>query len=308
MDFKALEYICAISEAKTISQAAKNLFISQPALSQYLSKIEQSLGTPVFVRSGNMMTLTSAGEILVREGRALLMAREEMMAQVAGLSSAGAETLCFGVSPFYSKYYLPLLLPYYRAHFPHIRLKIIEQSSTELEQRVLDGTLDLCFIPAEPMREGLIYRPIYMEEIMIALPPTHPANAHAVPSPGMPYLDISCLGNEPFVELVPTLKFAKMSQRILRHFSITPNVIYESTNWDTVCMLVARGIGVGFLPEVLIHKHLREPNFYRIAGIDSTRSYAAVYARGRRLSYSELNLIAVFQELLKKGEAENQAQ
>ena len=73
-------------------------------------------------------------------------------------------------------------------------------------------------------------------------------------------------------------------------------------------MLVARGIGVGFLPEVLIHKHLREPNFYRIAGIDSTRSYAAVYARGRRLSYSELNLIAVFQELLKKGEAENQAQ
>lgn len=174
MDFKALEYICAISEAKTISQAAKNLFISQPALSQYLSKIEQSLGTPVFVRSGNVMTLTSAGEILVREGRALLMAREEMMAQVTGLSSAGAETLCFGVSPFYSKYYLPLLLPYYRAHFPHIRLKIIEQSSTELEQQVLDGTLDLCFIPAEPMREGLTYRPIYMEEIMIALPPAHP--------------------------------------------------------------------------------------------------------------------------------------
>lgn len=308
MDFKALEYICAISEAKTISQAARNLFISQPALSQYLSKIEQGLGTPVFVRSGNVMTLTSAGEILVREGRALLMAREDMMAQVAGLSSGRAETLCFGISPFYSKYYLPLLLPYYRTHYPHIQLNIIEQSSTDLEQRVLDGSLDLCFIPAEPMREGLTYRPIYMEEIMIALPPAHPANAHAVPSPGIPYLDIACLGNEPFVELVPTLKFAKMSQRILRHFSITPNVIYESTNWDTVCMLVARGIGVGFLPEVLIHKHLLEPTFYRIAGIDSTRSYSAVYVRGRRLSHSELNLINVFQELLKKGATVEAAQ
>ena len=68
MDFKALEYICAISEAKTISQAAKNLFISQPALSQFLSKLERELGTPIFDRSGNMMKLSSAGEILVRDG------------------------------------------------------------------------------------------------------------------------------------------------------------------------------------------------------------------------------------------------
>ena len=83
MDFKALEYICAISEAQTISQAAKNLFISQPALSQYLSKVEQELGTPLFVRTGSTMTLTSAGAIVVREGRALLTARKELMGPVS---------------------------------------------------------------------------------------------------------------------------------------------------------------------------------------------------------------------------------
>lgn len=303
MDFKALEYICAISEAQTISQAAKNLFISQPALSQYLSKVEQELGTPLFVRTGSTMTLTSAGAIVVREGRALLTARKELMGQVASLASGRAETLRFGISPFYSKYYLPMLLPYYRANHPHIRLNIIEQSSTELEQRVVDGDLDLCFIPAEPTREGLTYRPIYMEEIMIAVPPDHPVNAHAVPSGGTPYLDLSLLRNEPFVELVPSLKFSKMSRRILRHFSITPNVIYESTSWDTVCMLVARGIGVGFLPKVLMHRHLHEPRFYRICGIDSTRTYSAVYASQHRLSHSALNLINVFQRLLEGNQS-----
>ena len=261
MDFKALEYICAISEAQTISQAAKNLFISQPALSQYLSKVEQELGTPLFVRTGSTMTLTSAGAIVVREGRALLTARKELVGQVASLASGRAETLRFGISPFYSKYYLPLLLPYYRANHPHIRLNIVEQSSTELEQRVLD--------------------------------------AHAVPSGGTPYLDLGLLRNEPFVELVPSLKFSMMSRRIFRHFSITPNVIYESTSWDTVCMLVAHGIGVGFLPKVLMHRHLHEPRFYRICGIDSTRTYSAVYASQHRLSHSALNLINVFQRLLE---------
>lgn len=303
MDFKALEYICAISEAQTISQAAKNLFISQPALSQYLSKVEQELGTPLFVRTGSTMILTSAGAIVVREGRALLTARKELMGQVASLASGRAETLRFGISPFYSKYYLPLLLPYYRANHPHIRLNIVEQSSTELEQRVLDGELDLCFIPAEPTREGLTYRPIYMEEIMIAVPPAHPVNAHAVPSGGTPYLDLGLLRNEPFVELVSSLKFSTMSRRIFRHFSITPNVIYESTSWDTVCMLVAHGIGVGFLPKVLMHRHLHEPRFYRICGIDSTRTYSAVYASQNRLSHSALNLINVFQRLLEGNQS-----
>lgn len=79
MDFKTIEYICAINDAKTISQAAKNLFISQPALSQQLSKAEQELGIPIFVRTGNKMVPTIAGETLIREGREMLMAREKMM-------------------------------------------------------------------------------------------------------------------------------------------------------------------------------------------------------------------------------------
>lgn len=303
IDFKALEYISAISEAKTISQAAKNLFVSQPALSQQLAKIEKELGMRIFERTGGTMTLTSAGEILVRNGRLLLMAREEMLGQIASLSGEQVETLRFGVSPFYSKYYLPILLPYYQANCPNIQLNIIERPSTELEQNVLNGDLDLCFIPAEPMREGLNYHPIYMEEIMIAVPPAHPINACAISSADIPYMNLSLLQNEPFVSLVPTLKFSKMSRRILNHFSITPKVIYESTNWDTVCMLVAQGIGVGFLPKVLIHKHLHEPKFYRIAGIDSTRAYCAVYAKEKHLSHSALNLINTFQKLLEHADA-----
>ena len=90
-----------------------------------------------------------------------------------------------------------------------------------------------------------------------------------------------------------------MSRKILRHFSLSPQIIYESTSWETVCMLVAQGIGVGFLPKVLIHKHLCEPNFYHIAGIDSTRCYAAVYAQGTHLSNLAQILISEFQKLLE---------
>ena len=299
MEFKALEYICAVHEAKTISQAAKNLFISQPALSQYLSKVEESLGTQIFTRRGNSLFLTSAGEILVKQGQALLKEREDMLRLVDSLSRKDTEVIRFGLSPFYSKYYLPLLLSHYREHYPNVQLDIVEMNSTDLEQQVLDGALNLCFIPADPMRDGLVYQPIYMEQIMIAVPPNHPVNDQAVPASGIPYLDVRLLKDEPFVELVSSLKFAKMSQQIQRHFGFSPKVTLRTTNWDTVCMLVAQGIGVGFLPELLIHKHRHEPVFYRIADINSTRTYAAVHLEGKSLSYAEQNLIQTLMELLK---------
>lgn len=299
MDFKTIEYICAINDAKTISQAAKNLFISQPALSQQLSKAESELGFPIFVRTGNKMHPTIAGELLIREGREMLMAREKMMGKLTHLSVGQMETVRFGISPFYSKYYLPHLLQHFQKKCPHVKFQIVEELSSRLEELVLDGELNLAFLPTEPPKAGLQYRPIYIEEIFIGIPANHPANAYAIPAPERPYLDLTHLRNEPFICMAAPQKFHSMSQRIMRHFSIKPEVIFETHNWDTICFLVAGGMGVGFLPDVLIHKHLPEPNFYRISGIDAQRSYAAVYAEGKCLSHYELMLVDTFAEMFK---------
>lgn len=130
MEFRAFEYVCAINDAKTISQAAKNLFISQPALSQYLTKTEAEVGTALFIRSGSELTPTVAGEQFIREGRLLLRERDRILNEIAFLSHAQVETLRFGISPFYSEYYLPLLYRYYQSRFPQIKLDPIERTST----------------------------------------------------------------------------------------------------------------------------------------------------------------------------------
>ena len=299
MDLKTIEYICAIAETKTISQAAKNLFISQPALSHALAKAEQELGVQLFQRTGKIMIPTNAGMYFIREGRTILQMHTNIMEHLKSLNRYQPSTLRFGISSFYSKYYLPMLFLYYEKHFPQIRLEVIEQPSIKLEERLLSGDLRLAFMPTEPPRTDLIYQSIYIEEIMIALSKKHPANAHAINSSSKSYLDITLLKNERFISLVPDMKFSSMSQRIFKHFGFSPNIIYESTNWDTVCMMVAQDIGVSLLPSVLLEKHLLEPNFYSIPGIDSTRAYSAVYVQGQNLSYQEMMLIDIFTKLLQ---------
>ena len=64
MDTKILEYVIAIAEEKSLSKAAERLYLSQPALSQRLKKLEDELGTPLFLREKNGLSITDAGHIL----------------------------------------------------------------------------------------------------------------------------------------------------------------------------------------------------------------------------------------------------
>lgn len=296
MDLKLLSYIVAVAEEKTILQAARSLFISQPALSQSIKKAEDELGVKLFTRMGNTLALTSSGEVVVQEGRKLLQGREYLLARLAHLSEKHREVLRFGVSPFYSKYYLPGVYTYYARHLPDIKLEIIEKISVELEEDVVRGELDFCFVPAYPARPELTYRTVSIEEVLLGVPAGHPANAYAVPSSSLPNIDLSCLRNEPFILQPPEQKIAKMLSRIFHHVGFSPNVVYETINWDTVHSLICCGLGLGFLPEILLETPMLciHPNVYRLTGIDATRPYAVAYLHGKVLSHTAEQLIDVF--------------
>ena len=152
MTFKTIEYVLAVYETGSFSRAAQQLFISQPALSQAIRKTEEELGAAIFVRDTHSVRLTAAGELLVREGRELLAKRNELKTRISGLSAARNDIIRLGISPFYSKYYLPAVLPYFSRYFPSVRLEITEEISVVLEQQVVDGMLDFCFVPLHIFR------------------------------------------------------------------------------------------------------------------------------------------------------------
>ena len=68
MDFKDISYIIAVCDHNSISQAARTLFITQPALSQQIHRIEQQLGKTLFVRTGHTMTPTPVSRIIAEQG------------------------------------------------------------------------------------------------------------------------------------------------------------------------------------------------------------------------------------------------
>lgn len=299
MNLKGIRYVITIAQERSFTKAAEKLFISQPALSQYIKKLEKELSCPLFERRrGQPLKLTAAGEVFVQDGATMLALHDKVLRRISSIVNRYEDTVHFGISPFYSKYYLPKILPSLYLNYPTIKVEVSEEYSYVLENLLINGQLDFCTIPLYPTNNQLEYEVIHQEEIFLAVPKQHPVNSHITPSPGFSYIDLKLVKNEPFIALKPVQKFSEMSKKLCHEAGFTPNVIFETLNWDTVNMLIAKGMGVGFVPEILVNtsQNNDNPNYYRIAFADATRPYALACRKGSTPSTAAQILMDYFRE------------
>ncbi len=284
MEFKDISYIIAICEHKNISQAARSLFISQPALSQQLQKIEAKLGKPLFVRSGHTMMPTAACRIITEQGHKLLAEREIMMYALQNLQDTTEDRLSFGMSPFYARRLLPGILKHFRVNFPQYVLHFRDTgNSLRLEKDVLDGVLDCCLLPTLPANPELEYVPIGTEHILLAVPRDHPINQLATPDGS---IDINLTRSEPYIIHLESDKISLLQNTLFSSINFTPQNKYTASSWDTVISFVGNGMGLSLMTELIASDYRPEtlPNFYRIKNMDMSRQFALAYRRGRPIT------------------------
>lgn len=281
MEFKDISYIIAVVDNNNISQAARALFITQPALSQQIHKIEKRLGKQLFIRSGHTMTPTPACRIIAEQGRKMLAERDMMMYAVQNLQDSAEGKLAFGMSNFYSRCLLPGILNYFRVNYPQYVLQFRDRgSSVMLEKDVIEGTLDCCLLPTLPANPELEYVPIGVENICLAVPRDHPINQLAEPDG---YIDINLTRNEPYIFHRESDKIALLQESLFANIGFTPPTSYTATGWDTIISFVTSGIGLSLMTEMIAGDYRPEalPNFYRIKNMDMSRQFALAYRRGR---------------------------
>ena len=281
MDLKDISYIIAIYNHKNISQAAHSLFISQPALSQQLHRIEANLGKTLFTRSRQRMVPTAACQVIVEQGSKLLAERDMMLRAVKQLDEMPEEKLTFGMSPFYARHLLPGIMQYFRKNAPHYKLEFIDRGNSLVqEQSVIDGKIDCCLLPMYPANPELEYALVGKEEIFLAVPRDHPINTLNLPDGT---IDIAITKDEPYILHRDMDKIADLQNKLFTDAGFTPHVVNTATGWDIIVSFVGCGMGLSLITELIMADYRPEitPCFYRIRNMDMSRPFALGYRRGR---------------------------
>lgn len=148
------------ARAGNISKAAEALFISQPAISQSIKKLEQSMETPLFIRSSRGVQLTEEGVLLFAHVKTAFQALEAGENQLRLRRELGVGRLRIGVSSTLCKYVLlPYLKDFVKLH-PHIQVTIACQSTNHTLQMLTEGELDLGLTGKPEQLQGMNFHPV----------------------------------------------------------------------------------------------------------------------------------------------------
>ena len=299
MDFKELRYVLTIDEEKSFTRAAQKLFMAQPSLSQYIKRLEDSLGFPLFDRSRIPLALTDEGEQYVAYARQILLLKEEMRRGLEDISrGTGRGNVSLGIPSVRGSYLLPLMIPHCKKKYPHIEVTLIELpagNSDELERRLSEGKLDLCILSHPTTVEEVAYETIFEERLLLAVPPYYESRlpSGTVAGGKFPLIDLSELKDQPFILTTRETRLRRAVERLLSEAGFTPKVIMETNSLETAQKMVSVDYGFTFAPEMFMRAPFERhcPTYRSILGSDYLWPLLVAHRKGGYLSRATRTLL-----------------
>ena len=173
---KEMHYAYEVYKEQSFSKAAKNLYISQPALSAIIRRLEDEIHQPLFDRSTNPIQLTSAGAYYIQNIEQIMTIERNLQTYFDDLSNLRRGSLRIGGATFFCTYIIPPLISRFSEQYPGINIELIEASTNEVLNMLQQGLIDLAF-DSTPLDNTLFdVTRIYEEEILLAVPASWPVN------------------------------------------------------------------------------------------------------------------------------------
>lgn len=276
MDLKYIHYIQAIAKHKNISSAAKELYISQPTLSQCLKKYEEELGYPIFSRTKQGLLLTREGEIFLNTARQMQNLERSMKNQLNDTDASLSGSVVFGLSSRRVPFLLPIVLPAFQKKYPQITVTITEGRTKDLSYSLMQGNVDVGFL-IPPLLIDIPCHIFSKEEIFLAVPKKYHTRHLAHPkADSLPWVHLSDFSQYPFLLYDDSNRLHDFTNELFLQESFHPK---ETTTFHSVVAnirLAAAGMGITVIPEMLLEPHY-ELDYYSIGPEGCFRSMALGY-------------------------------
>lgn len=294
MDLDKFEYIICIAEEKSFTKAAQKLYISQPALSQYVSSIEDQFGIKIFDRKKKPLKLTIAGEVFIEGILEILNLKKGLHRDLENISKNGITSLSIGISVNRSPYFLPIFLPKLKDFFPNLKIKLVEKNSKDLELSLLNGHIDIALISLPLANKGLEYVKFFKEEILLITP--REEKYENIKKQKIVKLDQ--FRDENFILLNSKQKLRNVIENLFLERNFYPNIFLETENQECVLSLVEKGLGIGFSSNLILTTGKWEKSLFSYSLVEKTltREFVVAYRAKKKLNVVEEKIIEILQK------------
>ncbi|MCE5091315.1 LysR family transcriptional regulator [Staphylococcus devriesei] len=259
-------FIDTLIKEGSFSKASNKLYVSQPYYSNYIKSIETSLGVTLFNRKKKPLILTTEGEIYYEYLKDIDLMYLKMTQKLTNISNYDSGFLRIGTNPTLASHVLHKVLPAFTQKYPKIKIDLIEGDTKDLENKLLDNKIDICFNTLPLWNSSIDYAELYAENIYLV-----------ISSQNILYKDLdnltldqimSSINHQKFIMLKDRYGLRKLFCNILKYYEISPNVTIETVSIDTAHKLALYSGSFTFIPETSVTdksnvKYLKMPEQFK---------------------------------------------
>ena len=239
-----LQAFAAVADYGRMGAAASALYLTQPALTTRIQRLERELGAPLFTRTSSGMRLTDAGRAFLPFARRALEAVDEGRRSLDELARGLAGRITIGAAPAVSTYVLPEVLSRFRERHPGVEVGVRTGHSEEIVELVLQDRVQVGFVRSL-RHPRLAETPFYLDELVLVTGPEHAFAADD-------RVRIEQLGGEPLILFDRSSSYHELTSAAFRSAGVQPRGVMELDNIDAAKKMVRLGLGIAILPHTSV--------------------------------------------------------
>jgi LysR family hydrogen peroxide-inducible transcriptional activator len=272
MEIRQLEYAVAVAEENSFSRAAERLHLAQPSLSQQIKKLEKELGTTLFDRLARGVVTTEAGERFVERARKILADLVDARRDAGEMRDAVRGTLHVGAIPTIAPFLLPGLVRTFAKRWRDVTVHIEENVTDRLLDHVVNGELDLAITSSIVDDRAVHIDTIATEPLWVLLPQDSPlAQKKSV--------SWSTFDKQRTLVLHDDHCLSGQVTQFCRQRGSRPTVVSRGAQLATIAEMVAAGLGVSVVPEMMRVQDRSKRRVYRpFAGAIPSRDICIIWS------------------------------
>ncbi len=248
MKLTQLEYFCVAARYHNITKAAKELFVTQPSISNAIKALEEEFGVNLFFRNNNKLTLTPEGELFYKSAEGLLAHADSVETEFHELRKK-ITPIRIGIPPMLGTIYLPELYLSLKENFPEVDFRLFEFGSIKACELVLEEKLDIAIVNAEqPAIDKCNSRIIDTEDLYFCVAPDHPLAEQKT-------ILLTMLADEPLILFNTDSVQVMTLTRQFKAVGVTPHVILNTSQITTLINMVKSGHFGTFLYRSIVEAH-----------------------------------------------------
>ena len=304
-----MQYIYQVYQSGSFSKAAQALYLTQPALSIAIQKVEAEIGMPLFNRDKKPLELTDAGKVYIKKARQIMHLEDELAKELSDLSNLNTGSLVLGGTHYLNSYILPPVLTSFQKQWPGVQLGLVEASSYELLDMLRENKIDLTFNCTPTPKDSFRRTPIFKDNLLLAVPASDPINETLKPfaltardilfrrnlMPDCPTVPLTPFAEMPFILLTQGNNLRTRSFAILRDAGVNPVVRLQVAQLITAYHLACAGLGVTFISDWMVLYDHDDMLYYKIGHPLAVRTFDIVSSSRNYLSKPQKAFIDVLQ-------------